>query len=58
MKTLSGRHRANNPYSYHRGSVWPVEHCSFAAGFLRYGLHEYVERVCRPPVLVRLTIDT
>jgi glycogen debranching enzyme len=41
------RHPAYNPYSYHRGSVWPVEHGSFAVGFVRYGLHEYVERICR-----------
>lgn len=47
IRTLSDRHPAYNPYSYHRGSVWPVEHGSFAVGFVRYGLHEYVERVCR-----------
>jgi glycogen debranching enzyme len=27
--------------------VWPVEHGSFALGFVRYGLHEELERVCR-----------
>jgi glycogen debranching enzyme len=47
IRTLSDRHPAYNPYSYHRGSVWPVEHGSFAVGFVRYGLHEYVERICR-----------
>jgi glycogen debranching enzyme len=47
IRTLSSRHPAYNPYSYHRGSVWPVEHGSFAVGFARYGLHEYVERTCR-----------
>jgi glycogen debranching enzyme len=47
IRTLSDRHRAYNPYSYHRGSVWPVEHGSFAIGFARYGLHEHVERICR-----------
>jgi glycogen debranching enzyme len=47
IRTLSSRHPAYNPYSYHRGSVWPVEHGSFAVGFMRYGLHGYVERTCR-----------
>jgi glycogen debranching enzyme len=47
IRTLSNRHPAYNPYSYHRGSVWPVEHGSFAVGLVRYGLHEYVERICR-----------
>jgi glycogen debranching enzyme len=47
IRTLSDRHPAFNPYSYHRGSVWPVEHGSFAVGFARYGLHDHVERICR-----------
>jgi glycogen debranching enzyme len=47
IRTLSDRHPAYNPYSYHRGSVWPVEHGSFAVGFVRYGLHQHVHRICR-----------
>jgi glycogen debranching enzyme len=47
IRTLSDRHPAYNPYSYHRGSIWPVEHGSFAVGFMRYGLHDHVERICR-----------
>jgi glycogen debranching enzyme len=47
IRTLSSRHPAYNPYSYHRGSVWPVEQGTFALGFLRYGLHQYVERISR-----------
>jgi glycogen debranching enzyme len=47
VRTLSSRNPAFNPYSYHRGSVWPVEHGSFALGFLRYGLHNRLETVCR-----------
>jgi glycogen debranching enzyme len=47
IRTLSDRNPAYNPYSYHRGSVWPVEHGSFVVGFMRYGLHEHVERLCR-----------
>jgi glycogen debranching enzyme len=47
IRTLSDGHPAYNPYSYHRGSVWPVEHGSFSVGLVRYGLHEHVERICR-----------
>lgn len=47
IRTLSDRNPAYNPYSYHRGSVWPVEHGSFAVGFVRYGLHDHAERLCR-----------
>jgi glycogen debranching enzyme len=47
VRTLSSSHPAYNPYSYHRGSVWPVEQGSFALGFLRYGLHEELEALCR-----------
>jgi glycogen debranching enzyme len=47
IRTLSSRHPAYNPYSYHRGSIWPVEHGSFAVGLMRYGLHDHVERLCR-----------
>ena len=45
IRTLSARHPAYNPFSYHRGSVWPVEHGTFALGCMRYGLHEYVEKI-------------
>ncbi len=47
IRTLSSIHPAYNPYSYHRGSVWPVENGSFAVGFWRYGLHREVERICK-----------
>jgi len=47
VRTLSANHPAYNPYSYHRGSVWPVEQGTFALGFMRYGLHHYAERICR-----------
>jgi glycogen debranching enzyme len=47
IRTLSDRHPAYNPYSYHRGSIWPVEHGSFAIGLLRYGLHAELDRLCR-----------
>jgi glycogen debranching enzyme len=47
VRTLSARHPAYNPYSYHRGSVWPVENATFALGFARYGLFDHMERICR-----------
>ena len=47
VRTLSDRHPAFNPYSYHRGSVWPVENGTFALAFLRYGLHDCAERITR-----------
>src|SRR5947209_4136075 len=47
VRTLSCDHPAFNPYSYHRGSVWPVEHGTFAFAFQRYGCHEGVERIAR-----------
>ncbi|WEX74017.1 amylo-alpha-1,6-glucosidase [Sinorhizobium numidicum] len=47
VRTLSSLHPAFNPYSYHRGTVWPVEHGPFAIGAYRYGCHDYVERICR-----------
>lgn len=45
MRTLSAQHPAFNPFSYYRGTVWPVEHGSFAMGFMRYGLHPGLERI-------------
>ena len=47
IRTLSSRHPAYNPYAYHRGTVWPVEHGPFALGAQRYGRHDCVERICR-----------
>jgi glycogen debranching enzyme len=47
VRTLSSRHPAFNPYAYHRGAVWPVEHGPFAVGAYRYGCHRRVEEICR-----------
>ncbi len=47
IRTLSARHPAYNPHSYHRGSVWPVEQGSFALGFVRYGLQRQMETLAR-----------
>jgi len=37
IRTLSSRHRAYNPLSYHCGSVWAVEQATIAFGFRRFG---------------------
>ena len=47
IRTLSSKNPAFNPYSYHRGSVWPVEHGTFALGFMRYGLVEHMQTLCK-----------
>jgi glycogen debranching enzyme len=47
VRTLSSQHPAFDPFSYHRGSVWPVEQGAFAIGFWRYGLHAHVEKIAR-----------
>jgi glycogen debranching enzyme len=47
VRTLSARHAAYNPLSYQRGSIWPVENSIIALGFIRYGLLDHLERICR-----------
>src|SRR6185437_11810549 len=47
VRTLSSEHPAYDPYSYHRGSVWPVGQGSFALGLARYGLQTHVARLAR-----------
>ncbi len=45
VRTLSSNHTAYNPFSYHRGSVWPVENASFALGLARYGCVDELHRL-------------
>ena len=47
IRTLSARHPAYNPHSYHRGSVWPHDNGIIAAGFKRYGFAEEAGRLAR-----------
>jgi glycogen debranching enzyme len=47
IRTLSTEHPAYDPFAYQRGCVWPVENGVFALGFLRYGLQDYAEQLCR-----------
>ncbi len=44
IRTLSSDHPAYNPFSYHLGSVWPIESATFAHGFTRYGCWEEMHR--------------
>ncbi|HEX3595063.1 MAG TPA: glycogen debranching N-terminal domain-containing protein [Polyangiaceae bacterium] len=37
VRTLSAAHPAYDPWSYHRGSVWPAENAMFVYGFSRWG---------------------
>jgi glycogen debranching enzyme len=57
VRTLSSTHPAYNPYAYHRGTVWPVEHGPFAVGAYRYGCHRQVERICRAQFDVAALFD-
>ena len=41
IRTLSAKHAAYNPYSYHCGSVWPHDTAIVIAGLVRAGLVEY-----------------
>ena len=47
IRTLSSEHAAYNPFSYHRGSVWPVEHGTFALGLARYGFWDELGRLAK-----------
>ena len=47
VRTLSADHPAFNPFSYHRGSVWPVENAVFVLAFARYGLHDKMQKLAR-----------
>ncbi len=47
IRTLSSQHPAYDPYSYHRGSVWPVEAGALALGLGLYGLGDQLMTLCR-----------
>lgn len=47
LRTLSSRHPAFNPLSYHRGSVWPAEQAAFCMGLMRYGLHDRLHQLMK-----------
>ncbi len=47
IRTLSSDHPRYNPYSYHLGSIWPIEQGTFALGFWRYGLYDRAQELSR-----------
>jgi glycogen debranching enzyme len=47
VRTLSARHPAFNPLSYHNGSVWPHDNGLIALGFKRYGFVAETTRLAR-----------
>lgn len=47
IRTLSARHPAYNPFSYHTGSVWPHDNAIIAGGFRRYGHAAEAARIAR-----------
>jgi glycogen debranching enzyme len=47
IRTLAASHPSYHPFSYHLGSVWPVEQATIAAGFGRYGLVEELHRLAK-----------
>ena len=57
VRTLSADHPAYDPYSYHRGAVWPVEHGSFAMGMMRFGLIEELHTIARAMFEVSTLFD-
>ncbi|MGH9474921.1 MAG: amylo-alpha-1,6-glucosidase [Terriglobales bacterium] len=47
IRTLSSDHIAFNPYSYHRGSVWPAENAAIGVGLRRYGHTRHLAELVR-----------
>jgi glycogen debranching enzyme len=47
IRTLSTRHRAYNPLSYHLGSVWAVENATICFGLRRFGFDAEAVRLAR-----------
>jgi glycogen debranching enzyme len=45
IRTLSADNPAYNPFSYHRGSVWPVEAGTIGLGLARYGCWPELHRL-------------
>lgn len=45
VRTLASDMAAYNPVSYHNGSVWPHDNAIIAAGLLRYGYKEHVQKI-------------
>lgn len=47
IRTLSADHPAFDPFSYHRGTVWPVTNAAFVMAFSRFGLRGEMHRLAK-----------
>jgi glycogen debranching enzyme len=47
IRTLSARHAAYDPLSYHRGTVWAVENATICFGLRRFGFDAEAVRLAR-----------
>ncbi len=47
VRTLSSEHPAFNPFSYHCGSVWPVENAMFVLALAHCGLYDDMNRLAK-----------
>ncbi|MEO8726476.1 MAG: glycogen debranching N-terminal domain-containing protein [Acidobacteriaceae bacterium] len=47
VRTLSAKHPAYNPFSYHRGTVWPVENAMFVLALAECHLYDDMNRLAR-----------
>ncbi|MGH9466959.1 MAG: amylo-alpha-1,6-glucosidase [Terriglobales bacterium] len=52
VRTLSSDHVSFNPYSYHRGSVWPAENAAIGVGLRRYGHTDHLATLMRGQMAV------
>jgi glycogen debranching enzyme len=47
VRTLSNENPSFDPYSYHLGTVWPVENGTFCLAFVRYGFPEHANMLAK-----------
>lgn len=52
VRTLSADHTAFNPFSYHRGSVWPVENAVIGVGLRRFGFSDRLAQLLQAQLAV------
>jgi glycogen debranching enzyme len=45
FRTMANTEKGYNPFSYHRGSIWPFENAIIAAGLKKYGMVYETQRV-------------
>jgi glycogen debranching enzyme len=57
IRTLSSDHPAYNPYAYHRGTVWPVEHGAIVRGLFHHAQFDRLEQLCRAQFEIASAFD-